>query len=71
MHNNKIHFVYGSRPSLTDCSEFKVFKEIDFKPKICKNGDDLCDLEFDLVTLRSYGYVDHANTYPWIIYRYR
>ena len=48
---NKIHFVYGSRPSLADYSEFKVFKEIDFKRKIGKNGDDLCDLE--LVTLMS------------------
>ena len=31
---NKIHFVYGSRPSLANYSEFKVFKEIDFKQKM-------------------------------------
>ena len=35
---NKIHFVYGSRPSLADYSEFKAVKEIDFKRKTSKSA---------------------------------
>ena len=31
--------------------------------KSAKNGNDLCDLDFDLVTLRSWGYVDLVHTY--------
>ena len=31
--------------------------------KIDKNGNDLGDLDFDLVTLRSSGYVDLVYTY--------
>ena len=31
--------------------------------KSAKNGNELCDLELDLVTLRSWGYVDHVHTY--------
>ena len=37
--------------------------------KICKkNGNDLHDLDFDLVTLRSSGYVDLVYTYLWYEY---
>ena len=31
--------------------------------KIGKNGNDLGDLDFDLVTLRSWGHVDLVYTY--------
>ena len=31
--------------------------------KSAKNGNDLGDLDFDLVTLRSSGYVDLVHTY--------
>ena len=31
--------------------------------KSVKNGNDLCDLDFDLVTLRSWRYVDLVHTY--------
>ena len=31
--------------------------------KSAKNGNDLGDLDFDLVTLRSWGYVDLVHTY--------
>ena len=34
-----------------------------FDEKIWKNANDLHDLDFDLVTLRSLGYVDLAYTY--------
>ena len=33
------------------------------RTKSTKNGNDLCDLDFDLVTLRSSGYVDLLYTY--------
>ena len=33
-----------------------------------KNGNDLHDLDFDLVTLRSSGYVDLVYTYLWYEY---
>ena len=31
--------------------------------KSAKNGNDLCDLDFNLVTLRSWGFVDLVHTY--------
>ena len=33
------------------------------RKKLPKNGNDLGDLDFDLVTLRSSGYVDLVYTY--------
>ena len=45
----------------------KVIKAVSGQ-KTAKNGNDLRDLDFDLVTLRSTGYVDLVYTYLWYEY---